>query len=736
MITRFIRQRKWLLLSVSLILFILLALLAWKGWHVYQLAEALRQDMRTIHHLTTDTPDSETLTALDEHLTSAHIHARALRAEAEPLLPFTVLFSWLPRYGDDLAAAEPLLDLAVSASAAADHTVSALVPVVQVTDMANPMGLTSLQMDTLAAARPHLEQARANNARAAQALADVPQETLSPWIRERLQRVELLLPLLDAGIDTAIAADDLRQTFEPLLEADLTSAAILAHVHDARPYIIETQESLTQALASWRQVPPQVVPASLANRQQDAIALMTTARDGLDLALMLPDLAGADEPDTYVFIAQNPDELRATGGFISAVGELTLDEGRITNFSIDHTDNITSSLSLYPEPPQQLSRYMDIYYWVFRDANWSPDFPTAVRDMLPLYELERGHRPDNMIAFTPTTLHYVLEALGPLHVEGSADPVSAETLEQYIRTQYNRSEQRDIHRKAFLEPFLEAIIERLQSNLSPHERLEVARAILRALNERHLLIASTDDEVAALLAQNEWDGAVQPGTQDFVMIVDSNVGYSKANTYIQQAILYDIDLRTPDTPTATLTIRHTHTLNRSEPCWHWSSPVAGTSSELTAYQNYTDRCYWDYLRVLVPDGSRLLGIETQPVPEEWLLSHLDTGTVHQQRGVRDTTMFSTFLIVPMGETRETVLHYQLPADVITYDEQGHGYYQLRVQKQAGREALPFTVRLHLPDTRRLISAAPESSDITKHMITWETDLAQDRLFTVTSTTTP
>ena len=55
---------------------------------------------------------------------------------------------------------------------------------------------------------------------------------------------------------------------------------------------------------------------------------MAALRDGLELAQALPSLLGADKPAEYLLLAQNPDELRATGGFIGAVGVLTLDQGR------------------------------------------------------------------------------------------------------------------------------------------------------------------------------------------------------------------------------------------------------------------------------------------------------------------------------------------------------------------------------------------------------------------------
>jgi hypothetical protein len=275
---------------------------------------------------------------------------------------------------------------------------------------------------------------------------------------------------------------------------------------------------------------------------------------------------------------------------------------------------------------------------------------------------------------------------------------------------------------------MEAVIDRLESDSADVDMLIVGRKILRALNERHLLIAVKDDAVAEVLARFKWDGAVQTGTHDFLMAVDSNMGYTKANFYIQQAMTYTVDLRDPTVPKAVLTVRYTHTFPHSKPCQYFGDRERRTVDEFL-YAYHTRQCYWNYLRVLLPAGSQLTGIQRPSIPDEWGLSDLFNESVHLQQGTADTYMLSTLLVVPPGSAQETVFRYQLPPAVLRRTDQGW-QYRLALQKQAGREAIPVTVKVHLPSGATVMTAAPVLDSQNEQGITWNVELATDQLLEV------
>jgi len=228
---------------VATALLIALVVLCFKGWRIFSLAQALRADARALEAVAAHL-DACSLATLDPLLAQTRHDASALRAEAAPLFPLTRRLGWAPRYGPDLAAAEPLLAPPVGLASAADDSYQALVPLIRERDRATPLGFALATR--LAQTRPQLESARRDLDGAIEARQRIPVERLSAPLRDPLQRIAPLL---------------------------------------------------------------------------------APARNGIDLALAGPELLGANGRRVYLLIAQNPDELRATGGLITGAGTLTVEPG-------------------------------------------------------------------------------------------------------------------------------------------------------------------------------------------------------------------------------------------------------------------------------------------------------------------------------------------------------------------------------------------------------------------------
>jgi hypothetical protein len=278
--------------------------------------------------------------------------------------------------------------------------------------------------------------------------------------------------------------------------------------------------------------------------------------------------------------------------------------------------------------------------------------------------------------------------------------------------------------KAYIGRLANAMLAKVQSNSANLDLWALASAFRRALNERHLLLAIPD--AAQLVGRRGWDGAVQPGPSDFLMVVDTNMGYNKVNAHVSESISYTVDLSDPSAPAATATIHYAHGLNDQKPCVQFDdAPADG------GYAGWMRRCYYDYLRVLAPHGSRLTDSTTQPVPDAWMDSGVgDDGAVTLADGVAGTGEMSTFQVIPFGQQRDTVLQYRLPAAVLTRDAQGW-HYQLHIQKQAGTGALPFAVDLRLPARATLVDAVPLPAARTGGSLHFAGSLSEDQVISIT-----
>lgn len=470
--------------------------------------------------------------------------------------------------------------------------------------------------------------------------------------------------------------------------------ALAQGLRDAAPALAEAQTRLAVAGRARAAIREPLDPRL--QRQLDRIdRLLPAAEAGLQMAAMAPGLLGMDGPRTYLILAQNSHELRATGGFISGVGVVAFDGGRITQLNVRDSYAADNWDQPHPAPPQPLSEQMGLQLWTVRDANWSPDFGQASEVARALYAQDQGVTTDGAIAVDLEAVRMLVGILGPLEVPGIDEPVTAANTIQWMKQAWQsptttaatvQSPQRREwleSRKDFMGELMAAALIRLERG-ADLDLIALAQTLLQMLERRHLQVSMDDPTVAALLAARGWDGGLRPPKDsDFLAVIDSNVGFNKVNAVVRPALHYSVG-RQEAALIATLVISYTHSAPAgAEPACN-RFPRYGDS-----YDEMTRRCYWNYLRVYVPGGSELLATEGLK----------KTAT---ELGERGTTIFAGDFVMSPGETHTVTLRYRLPAGLPTVP------YRLFVRKQAGTDAIPLIV------------------EALGHR--WETDLREDRAF--------
>jgi hypothetical protein len=205
---------------------------------------------------------------------------------------------------------------------------------------------------------------------------------------------------------------------------------------------------------------------------------------------------------------------------------------------------------------------------------------------------------------------------------------------------------------------------------------------------------------------------------DALMVVDSNVGFNKVDANISRSIRYQVDLEADGGPQAKLTLTYQNHSNR---------PVGDCVQEAVYGDTYADmiqRCYWDYVRVYVPAGSRLLKGPDIPLPTGSLLAQ--SGEMLPQRSISSTLNMGDwavwtafFALEPLAE-RSLTFEYQLPIQVLERGSDGLNHYRLRVQKQPGTDAVPLQLEIVLPADAQVVEAIPDGLPVLT------TDLSLDR----------
>jgi hypothetical protein len=560
------------------------------------------------------------------------------------------------------------------------------------------------------------------------------------WVPRYGPALAAAAPVADYVASLTAAADEVLGTVQPLLApgepADPDSGAPLSArlveaLAEAGPRLDAAESLLQEAEAARGRFQRDDLPATLRDNLDQADRLLPLAQQGLAVLRLLPELLGAAAPCTYLLVAQNQDELRATGGFISGIGTVVLDRGRIAGLSIGDSYSVDDLSRTYPLPPEPLQRYMRAGQWLVRDANWSPDFPTAAAQIRELYTFSTGAETNGLIAFDLSAVSRLLAAIGPVQVASVSEPIGADNVESYIHQAWAPTPGQDItqewweHRKDFMGELATATVAVIQGSSDRGMLLALAREALALMREKHLLIAVDDPQAAALISWMGLDGALQIGPGDFLMLVDTNMGFNKVDRRVERSLTYTVDLRDPSTPWAEVVVRYWHTVDTPVACVHQASYGSAV------YEDLQTRCYWDYVRVYAPSGASFLGGSLPPTPAEYLLTAQDEpGTWTAALAERGTTEFSGIFVLPTGGEADLRLAYRLPAEVLLDRPDGSRIYSLRLSKQPGTEGMLVEVTALLPEGVTLQEAEGWTA-LSADTLHWEGRLVTDVTLSLT-----
>jgi hypothetical protein len=534
--------------------------------------------------------------------------------------------------------------------------------------------------------------------------------------------------LLAIADDLTFAAKTAGDSLAPLLDTSAvpegTTRLALATgaLATARPALEQARAAVVHA----RDERAQIDAARLSERTARVLARLDPALPwlelGLDGALSAPDLLGWPQPRTYLILAQNDDELRPTGGFITAVGILRIERGTIAEMRFVPSYAVDDFKHPYPLAPDALYRTMGLDLWVLRDSNWSPDFPTAARQALALYQLTQPEHIDGVMAVDQPLLELLLGALGPVEVEGYDQPVSTANVIDYMREAWGAGE-RDApdwasRHKDFIPKLAAQLMARVQAVSDPAEALALGKALASALDQRHLLVYVPGTPLQDLLAARAWDGALRPVTQDALLVADWNAGYNKTSANVAVAINYAVDLSGAQ-PAARVDVTYRNQApDIGQPCLHqvrWGPD----------YAEQTQRCYWDYVRVFAPGGSELTGAAEHVFSDGEMWNHAAyTSTAVLEPVELGRAVFGNFLLVPRAQSTTTWFAYRLPPGVVVTVAGGRRY-ALDVQKQPGTRGHALAVAVTLPAGARVVSSTPPAT-VDGQVLHWTLTLDVDR----------
>jgi len=520
-----------------------------------------------------------------------------------------------------------------------------------------------------------------------------------PYIGVQVRAVDDLLVaginLTDSGEKVVLLIDDI---IEPLQNESITYAQItpqqkkeiLDKIVASKDLLVEVQQQIDEANDAIEKIPEEKLVKPLREGvvplQENLPKIKMLIDHTVPMLSVIPQIVGFEEPKSYLFLLQNNNELRPTGGFIGTYGILKLKDGEIEEFETDNIYNLDrSTQKILKEPsPWPIAKYLEQKDWSLRDSNWSPDFPTAAQQALYFYDeenrilselKEQGQQivgdadvliedtipyenVDGIIAMTPEIMEEVLKLTGPVVVDGvrfSADNLQDE-LEFQVGKRYFEQGIARSERKAIILKLADEVKLRLMT-LPLQRVVDFLDVVFNAFDQKQVMIYSKDPELEQMVLDRNWGGEVHATDGDYLFVVDSNLASLKTDQYVSRFINYTLE-QAGDKLKVKLDLTY-----QNDADFTWKS---------TRLRTYT--------RVYVPLGSELISssgaMENDPV-------RLPEGGEGQVEVSQDLgkTVFGAFISIEPHEVGTLSFEYYLP-DYI-YDQLKNDQYSLLVQKQPG-----------------------------------------------------
>ncbi|HZZ98410.1 MAG TPA: DUF4012 domain-containing protein [Candidatus Saccharimonadia bacterium] len=386
--------------------------------------------------------------------------------------------------------------------------------------------------------------------------------------------------------------------------------------------------------------------------------------EGRPVLEVLPDVAGATgKRKKYLVIFQNDNEIRPTGGFMTAYATLYIENGTVSLEKSDDIYQLDTKFANKPAAPPILLKYLTTEKrWNIRDMNTSPDVKNSMDVFWSYYSKLPGEPRDvdGIVMVDTHVLSDLVKLLGPVEVPGFGT-FSAETDKRCDCPQiiYALSEIVDrptpflrADRKGIIGPMMQGVLAKAYG--APHQLWpDLFKMAGSEVQGKHVQFYFFDPKIQAAAESIDAAGRVQntPNNSDYFMLVDANLGGAKSNLFITSDVLHEVSAPTGGNLEETVTVTY-------------KNPHPGSNCNLEAGQLCLNGKLFDWVRIYLPKGAQIgdtLGFDQDSVKTYDELDH--------------TVVEGVFTLEPLNQAKIKV-SYKVP-----YTDTKN--YNLYIEKQGG-----------------------------------------------------
>lgn len=479
------------------------------------------------------------------------------------------------------------------------------------------------------------------------------------------------------------------------------------------PTIARARRAVEQADAQVADVAPDGLVRAMAQRHVELRRRIEDTSQALEagsaLVEALPAFLGAEEPRRYFLGAQNPAELRGTGGLIGGYSIMTVHRGRIdiSEFKpVQELDTLPAEDAPAPAPAfaARYDRYGGAGYWL--NINMTPHGPWAATAIEDLYHEVAGTPLDGTVLVTPELLARVLEVTGPVEVPGTDLTVDAESAVPLLTNEAYSEIDEPAARKRLLGRTAGRALRRLLATGFDSAPSAGLRALGEAAANGDLLLHARDERVQAAFERADVAGNLAAEGTDFLGVVVNNAGVNKTDHYTERTVRHEVDLR----PDGAASSRVRVDVRNQAPADGERYVVGPNIDSATAGENRS------LISVYCAPGCERREFR-RSVGREGLRRERELGF----------PVSTTMLRLASGEAGRVELAFDV-ADAWEQRE-GAGVYELSLRGQQTVRATRTEVVVRVPPGARIRAVDPPG-EVSAHDVRWVTEGVWERTFRV------
>lgn len=447
-------------------------------------------------------------------------------------------------------------------------------------------------------------------------------------------------------------------------------------VKDMQPQVEQIQSDLNAAQAAIDEMPGNISPV-LRQVSDKATEQIEGIQKGMRIYEMLrpdlPQLLGADSPQTYLVVFHNPAELYAGGGASLNAALLQFDNGKM-----EVVDKGAVSTHFFPGNPEvpwdpvaggpyyAESGATDGFAW----SNLHQDFRVAGEDMMRSWVANGGQPVDGVISLDPVALAAAVEATGPIESELYGEITAENLVQKLFYEGYSEDWAAQAKRHEINQQLIEEMLTRMQDGGAA---LSIARAMFSTAPGQHIRIYLSDGREEKALREAEADGAQPASEPDRIAFYTQNQNASKVDIFQTRELVHDVALNADGSASVT----QTATVTNNAP---------DNATPLSQRIGYTTRWAFHWNIALLPKKAKNVEITAN----EGEVKVDDT--VYTDTDGRKAVRIGRW--IPPGESSVITLTYTLPAG--TFGSDGNLEYRASVEHQLLINQATLTVNVQGP----------------------------------------